>query len=182
MKKPSGVSLPAKGAEFSPNRSERYLLWRIWREDKRRMCFVGFNPSIADASRDDATIRRMLGFAAVGGFGGLEVVNLYPRVSSNPKMPEVRHLDRYSMQRTVEAYIESFQRCEVVVAGWGSLAKPVCDEGAIRSVIDMAKEADRELMCFGVTKRGGPAHPLYLQSGTKLKPWPIPEMKSRGIA
>jgi hypothetical protein len=41
------------------------------------LVFVMLNPSTADASKDDATIRRCIGFAKQLKFGGIKVVNLF---------------------------------------------------------------------------------------------------------
>ena len=67
----------ANTAEFSPDRVYRYALYRTWGRDKRRVLFVGLNPSTADESVDDPTIRRCKGFAADWGYGGLIMANLF---------------------------------------------------------------------------------------------------------
>jgi hypothetical protein len=54
----SGMS----GAEFSPCGDYRYSLWRMWSEEENapRVMFIGLNPSTADATRNDPTIRRCM--------------------------------------------------------------------------------------------------------------------------
>jgi len=44
------------------------------------------NPSVADASADDPTIRRVRGFSESWGFGGFTVVNLFAEIQTNPAM------------------------------------------------------------------------------------------------
>ena len=63
-------------ALFSRDRTYRYRLGPRW-GDGAAVCFVLLNPSIADATKDDATVRRCIGFARSLGYGVLEVVNLY---------------------------------------------------------------------------------------------------------
>ena len=58
------------GAVFSPDRIYRYVLYRVWDEAKPRVMFIGLNPSTADESVDDPTIRRCKRFAADWGYGG----------------------------------------------------------------------------------------------------------------
>src|SRR5579859_5937119 len=65
------------GATFSACRTYRYRLWRSWEPRGSRCVFVGLNPSTADESTDDATIRKCVGFAKRWGFGAIEVVNLF---------------------------------------------------------------------------------------------------------
>ena len=70
-------------ALFSPCGRFRYRLGRRWGEGPT-IAFVLLNPSTADDQRDDPTIRRCIGFARRLGFGGLEVVNLYAYVATDP--------------------------------------------------------------------------------------------------
>src|SRR5438045_2493886 len=61
---------------------------------KRRVAFVMLNPSTADDTNDDPTIRRCKGFAASWGFSDLIVVNTNPMRSTNPKRtPEPTEFD-----------------------------------------------------------------------------------------
>jgi hypothetical protein len=48
------------------------------------VCFVLLNPSTADETREDPTVRRCIGFARSLGYGALEVVNLYAYVATDP--------------------------------------------------------------------------------------------------
>ena len=63
-------------AVLDPTGRYRYFLARDWGNGPR-VAFVMLNPSTADAEKDDATIRRCVGFAKLWGFASLGVVNLY---------------------------------------------------------------------------------------------------------
>ncbi|HHC7270859.1 TPA: DUF1643 domain-containing protein [Vibrio parahaemolyticus] len=67
-----------KTAKLSDCRTYRYELWRIWDEQKPYAMFVGLNPSTADETEDDPTIRRCIYFAKSWGYGGLCMANLPP--------------------------------------------------------------------------------------------------------
>lgn len=56
-------SFDASGAELSPCGRYRYRLWRAWATEGRSALIVGLNPSTADATEDDPTIRREVAFA-----------------------------------------------------------------------------------------------------------------------
>ena len=66
-----------KDAVFSDCRNYRYALWRIWDDAKPYAMFIGLNPSTADETEDDPTIRRCMNFAKDWGYGGLCMTNLF---------------------------------------------------------------------------------------------------------
>lgn len=65
------------GAVIDPTGQYRYLLWRRIGHGEARVGFCMLNPSTADASADDPTIRKCCGFARQWGFDVVEVVNLF---------------------------------------------------------------------------------------------------------
>ena len=50
-------------AILSVDRKYRYVLTRTWDETLLNIMFVGLNPSTADETTDDPTIRRCINFA-----------------------------------------------------------------------------------------------------------------------
>jgi len=66
-----------QGAVIDPTGDYRYSLWRVWHPKASRVAFIMLNPSQADATVDDPTIRRCIGFAQRWGYGSLEAVNLF---------------------------------------------------------------------------------------------------------
>lgn len=66
------MSMPpnvVRTALFLPDHRYRYVLTRAWTK-KPKVMWIGLNPSIADASIDDPTIRRCSGFARDWGMAG----------------------------------------------------------------------------------------------------------------
>lgn len=72
------------GAEFSPCRRYRYGLYRGWQLGTGFAMFVGLNPSTADETADDPTIRRCIAFARAWGYGALFMANLFAYRATNP--------------------------------------------------------------------------------------------------
>ena len=70
-------------ALFSPCRTFRYRLGRRW-SDGPVLAFIMLNPSCADEHIDDPSVRRCIGFAQRRGYGGLEMVNLYAFLATDP--------------------------------------------------------------------------------------------------
>lgn len=59
----------------------RYLL----RKDGKRILYViGINPSTANETKDDRTMRRVMGFARENDYDGFAMINLYPQRSTRP--------------------------------------------------------------------------------------------------
>ena len=48
------------------------------------MAFIGLNPSTADETADDPTIRKCIKYAKAWGFGGLLMLNVYSFRATNP--------------------------------------------------------------------------------------------------
>lgn len=72
-------------ATISPCQKYRYALGRCWDHAGKRVVFAMLNPSVADATADDPTIRRCIRFARKWGYGSLEVVNLFAWRATDPK-------------------------------------------------------------------------------------------------
>lgn len=144
----------------------RYLLGRRWGLGSR-VLWVMLNPSTADASEDDPTIRRCVGFSKAWGFASLEVVNLFALRSTKPS-GLLDHEDPFGPVNLEHIYLASLQ-AEQVVCAWGQHSARVRQlVNTYRpEVLDMLYANERELVCLGRTKRGDPRHPLYLAAKTE---------------
>lgn len=148
-----------RGALISECGRYRYRLWRYWDLDAPIMVWVMLNPSTADATVDDPTIRKCMGFARRNGHGGVIVVNLFAWRATDPNElsrvndpvgPENDEHIRWACQAPVLA---------TVVAGWG--VENVAHRRA-RVVLTLVRSTGRLVKCFGRSKDGHPRHPLYL--------------------
>jgi hypothetical protein len=145
----------------------RYALMRRWAEGWP-LRFVMLNPSTADASLDDPTIRRCTGFARREGYGALIVLNLYAYRATNPKVlvtcadPVGPHNDTILWAHLLAAA----EGPTPVVAAWGANAK----RERVAHVLGLRPSVDWR--CLGVTKDGQPRHPLYVRGDQPLVPLP----------
>lgn len=146
------------GAEFSVCRTWRYALWRLWDDEHRKACmFIGLNPSTADETADDPTIRRCIRFARDFGCGGLYMLNLFGYRATDPKV----------MMRAKEpigagnnaALLKYAAKSKLIIAAWGTHGHLGGRDDQVRRLM---REHDYELRCLGRTKDGFPKHPLYV--------------------
>jgi hypothetical protein len=140
----------------------RYRLTRKW-ADGPTMAFVMLNPSTADASLDDPTIGRCIGFAKREGCGGLLVTNLFAWRATDPK-----ELSRqpFPIGGDWRYHIEVALAVDgPVVCGWGS-QKGI--DAQVATFKQIAKEEGRSLLCFVKNKDGNPKHPLYVKGDQPL--------------
>lgn len=150
-------------AKFSPCRRYRYELWRTWDDSAPCAVFIGLNPSTADETQDDPTIRRCMRFARDWGFGRLCMLNLFAIRETDPKKmmlaeDPVGKLNDATLNRmTVGA--------RMVVAAWGVHGEHMNRGNAVRRMLT------GRLHHLGLTKAGHPKHPLYLKASTRPSLW-----------
>lgn len=148
-------------ARTSPCGRYRYSLTRQWGADPaRRAVWIMLNPSTADATVDDPTVRRCLGFSRAWGCDSLEVVNLFALRATDPR--ELRTAVDPVGPENDGALRDAVDRGDLVVAAWGAHGVLHGRAAAVRAVFGP------EVRCLGVTKAGMPRHPLYVRSGTPL--------------
>jgi hypothetical protein len=149
-------------ATFDPMRHYRYRLWRRWDANAASIGFVLLNPSTADDTQNDPTIRRCIQFAQTWGYGSLEVVNLFayrsptPRALQSSADPVGRDNDRHLLDVARSAHL--------LVLGWGNHGSLFNrDQAVLARLTELAP-----LYCLGTTKVGSPRHPLYLHRDSVL--------------
>ncbi|MBM5458536.1 DUF1643 domain-containing protein [Pseudomonas sp. P66] len=154
----------AAGAILSPCRAYRYALWRSWPGGTGYVCFIGLNPSTADETLDDPTIRKCVAYAKAWGYAGMVMVNVFGFRATKPK-------DMLAAVDPVGPDNDSFLLqyaggAAVVVAAWGNHGE---HQGRFRSVAAMVPK----LHCLKVTGLGHPSHPLYLKGDLLPIPYEI---------
>lgn len=157
-----------KDAIVSTDGRYRYTLDRWWGNGPR-VLFVMLNPSTADATVDDPTIRRCMGFARSWGYDGITVWNLYAFRATNPRELDSAE-DPIGIGHANEDHLWAIVhdgRTDLIVAAWG--AKPGHGRYANRELAMQFAFHDYEVHCLGTTKDGHPRHPLYVRGDT----WPI---------
>jgi len=143
-------------AGFSPCGKYRYWLTRTWDTERSQLAWIMLNPSTADASANDPTIRKCMGFARDWGYGGIIVVNLFAYRTAYPsELRTVADPVGPDNDREILRWVDDAAE---VVAAWGS--NQYIGERD-REVLRLLK--DRAPKCLGTTNEGCPRHPLYVK-------------------
>lgn len=155
------------GATFSPCRTYRYSLWRHWgglAGGAGYAMFVGLNPSTADETADDPTIRRCVTFAKRWGYAALCMTNLFAYRATQPKKM-LSAADPVGPENDA-VLINLAADAGVIVAAWGTHGVHL-GRGARVQVMLPA------LHVLRLTREGFPGHPLYLPGTLTPVPWPV---------
>ena len=144
-------------ANFSQCRKYRYALWRTWDSSKPYAMFIGLNPSTADETEDDPTIRRCINFSRDWGYGGLCMTNLF---AFRATKPADLMLSNAPIGPENNAWIKHLAAdAGVIIAAWGNHGAYL---GRSKKVVSTLPD----LKCLKMNKTGEPAHPLYLPRTT----------------
>ncbi len=128
--------------------------------------FIGLNPSTADETVDDPTIRRCINFARSWGRSGVVMLNIFALRSTDPKVlfavSDPVGLDNDHALTVVSAV------CQPVVACWGVHGSHLARGYYVKQLLRQTCPA---VFHLGLTKSGQPKHPLYLRKTTERIRW-----------
>lgn len=157
---------------FSEDRVYRYALWRefggylIWegvnKQKEGYVQFIGLNPSTADETVDDQTIRVCQGFAKRWGYGAMCMTNLFAFRATNPRVM-MQHAAPIGKDN--DAWLQSIAKeASLIIACWGTEGIHLGRNVAVRCMI-------AGLHHIGLSKNGHPRHPLRIC--TDVRPQPL---------
>lgn len=148
----------------------RYRLDRTWDDALPAATFLMLNPSTADATADDPTIRCCLGYTRAWGCGSLTVVNLYAWRATDPAelTTTADPIGPENDDFITEAAATAAHTRAPLVAAWGARARPE------RIAAVLALPGMSRLTALACTKGGQPRHPLYLPADLTPQPWSQP--------
>lgn len=157
------------GATFSPCRTWRYHLWRSWGDREHRVAFIGLNPSTADETVDDPTIRKCIGFAKRWGFGAYDMLNLFGWRSTDP-MGLLEATNPVGSENNA-VIAEVCRNAHRIVFAWGR------HNARVRALVQkrlaaapwLAVPATCEVGTLGRAQDGSPRHPLMLAYDTRFE-------------
>lgn len=150
----------AEKAVFSTDRAYRYTLWRRMGERPGYVQYIGLNPSTADETRDDHTIRKLRTFTKNLGYDTFCMTNLFAFRATDPKVMKKQFdpVGRFNNEWLCKVALDA----ALIVACWGVHGNHRGQDAVVKNLLP-------ELHCFGKSKDGFPLHPLMLPYDTKLE-------------
>lgn len=146
----------AREARFSKDRRYRYTLEiQVEKKNNTVIQFIGLNPSTADETNDDATMRRLKRFTKDWGYGWLIMTNLFAYRTHHPEImksmiaPIGMYNDRW-LQHTAE-------NVDLIVCCWGNHGVWLNRNKNVEALL-----MHYDLYCFATSRDGHPMHPLRL--------------------
>ena len=154
----------------TPDGIHRLWLDRLTGLGDTTLGWVMCNPSTADSSRDDPTIRRVIDFTCRGDYDRAVVANLWTFRSTDPAGldPAARafnHPEADNMLRWLAAHSGA------IVLAWGagsSVPNHVAYRKRANEVTAMLQKTGVRLLNLGETAAGFPRHPLFVPAATRL--------------
>lgn len=154
-------------AVISPCGLYRYRLDRWVGNTGKIYAFFGINPSTADASVDDATVRKWTGFVRRWGGSRFIVGNVFAYRATDVKA--LASVDDPYGDEIGDYTTDIISEADVLVPCWGNSSKaPPELQGAFDILMDALLSSGKPVMHFGLTKSGDPKHPLMLGYDTPL--------------
>jgi hypothetical protein len=155
-------------AEISPCQRYRYKLYREWNDINaqrfRFVMWIGLNPSTADATQDDPTIRRCREFTRAWGFASMVMCNIFAYRATDPRvMKAAADPIGPDNDRTLQWVARS---AALVICAWGAHGTHLDRDQRVREILPPSK-----LHYLRLTKDGHPGHPLYLPAHLDPQPW-----------
>jgi hypothetical protein len=148
-------------AILSPCRRYRFALWRRW-DPGPQVLFILLNPSTADESSDDPTVRRCIGFAKAWGFGAVAISNLFAFRTPYPALPPACP---HPVGPENDAWLDRLhEESSLTVAAWGNHGRLLGRGTVVQQMLP-------GLQILGLTIHAEPRHPLYVRAGASAHPW-----------
>lgn len=156
-------------AIISPCGLYRYRLDRSVGMGGPVYAFFGINPSTADASTDDATVRKWIGFTKAWGGSRFIVGNVFAYRATDVK--NLAAVEDPFGDDIGDHTTDIIAEADILVPCWGRTDKvPPKLQFAFDVLMDALVSSGKPVKHFGRTKGGDPKHPLMLGYSTQLEP------------
>ena len=145
----------------------RYRLDRTVSDSGPVFAFFGVNPSTADASSDDSTVRKWRGFTQRWGGSRFIVGNVFAYRATDVR--QLATVEDAFGDLIGDHTTSIITEADILVPCWGNTSKvPPSLRYAFGELMDALLSSGKPVKCFGLTASGDPRHPLMLGYSTSL--------------
>lgn len=148
--------------------------YALIKEGTNPLIVVGLNPSTADETSPDNTMKSVLRIAGNNHYDGFVMLNLYPLRSTEPRMLPIESVDENHHQNNLQIVKDILLRypySDILVAyGNFALERKYLKKYA-EELLVIFQDMNRNILCIDKTKKGMPKHPLYASAKSLLKPF-----------
>jgi hypothetical protein len=155
---------------FSPCRQWRYTCWREWgvgtlpvsqlgirKKPESYVQFLCLNPSIADETIDDPTVRRCIDFAKRWGYGAFVMTNIFAWRDTDPEA--MKKVAEPIGPDNDEWLVKIAREADLIIGGWGKHGKHLFRGVKVKQLIT---SIGKPIHCLEKNSDGSPKHPLYI--------------------
>ena len=145
-------------ARFSEDRTYRYVLSKEWNSKKPRAMVVMTNPSSAGEVALDLTTLYTINNLVALDFGAVDIVNIYPKVSSKLRADDV---DLKEIGISDQLIVEMAEKVDSIVIAWGRIGeKSKAIEKRQNELLEKLQVFKDKLFIIGDGKGNVLFHPL----------------------
>ena len=125
---------------------------------------IGVNPSTANESKSDQTMRKVMGFAERNGYDGFVMLNLYPQRStdfSGVHGERNEELHQKNLE-AIRSFFETHNQLDVLAAWGEKIGKRSYLKDCLRDIVSVLQEGERRVTWMQIgalTNTGHPRHP-----------------------
>ncbi|BBP95916.1 hypothetical protein BSFA1_10450 [Burkholderia sp. SFA1] len=158
----------------------RFRLERDVQMEGLTFAFFGVNPSTADATIDDATVRKWIGFTKVNGGRRFIVGNVSAFRATDVRELGAALISPVQYRENLDHLQRIIADADVLVPCWGNRSKaPRHMRNDFDTVLAMLQVSGKPVRHFGLTGSGDPKHPLMLAYSTPLIAWTSASARTR---
>ncbi|TCC97485.1 DUF1643 domain-containing protein [Pedobacter frigidisoli] len=161
--------------EINSDNTNRFVLGNA---REKPLLVIGLNPSIANDSIPDPTIKKVMGFAEGNGFDSFIMLNLYPQRATNPSdlHLEINELLMEENLRHIETILLNIPN-SMIMASWGEkIRERQYFKKCINSIYQLSTKHNSKWLKIGtLTNSGHPRHPLYSSFHLGVNDFDMPE-------
>ncbi|ERG68013.1 DUF1643 domain-containing protein [Exiguobacterium chiriqhucha] len=138
----------------------RYQFSCEWGDGGKIITFVMLNPSVGNQEQEDPTLKKCIAYAKKWGYDGLNVVNLFAYISTEPKELK-KQIDPVGPDNDRHV-LEAIRNSEKVIVAWGQSIRTAFVKTRIKETLELLNSVDTYTLELTVCGEF-PKHPLFLR-------------------